>query len=97
MPKLLFSKVAFEDLQLLQNDPSKKKILKSVQKTFAYMEVNLRHPSLNSHEFHSLKGAHGEKVFEVYAQQNTPGAYRIFWHYGPEKDVISIISIVPHP
>ena len=34
------------------------------------------------HEFKSLKGSRGEKVFEVYAQQKTPGAYRIFWYYG---------------
>lgn len=97
MPKLLFSTVAAEDLLGMQNDPSKKKILKAVYKALGYMEVNLRHPSLNAHEFHSLKGPRGEKVFEVYVQQNTPGAYRIFWYYGPGKDVISIISIVPHP
>ena len=97
MPRLLFSTVAAEDLQQLQNDPSKKNILKSVMKALGFMEVNLRHPSLNAHEFHSLKGPNGEKVFEVYAQQNTPGAYRIFWYYGPGKDVISIIGIIPHP
>lgn len=97
MPKILFSKTAYEDLQNLQNDPSQKKVLKAVLKTLGYMEINLRHPSLNTHIFHSLKGPSGEKVFEVYAQQNTPGAYRIFWYYGPGKDVISIIGIVPHP
>lgn len=97
MPKLLFSSTACEDLQTLQQDLSKKKILKAVLKTLGYMETNLRHPSLNAHVFHSLKGPQGQKIFEVYAQQNTPGAYRIFWYYGPDKDVISIISIVPHP
>lgn len=97
MPKLLFSNVAYEDLRNLQNDPSKKKIFKAVLKTLGFMETNLKHPSLNAHIFHSLQGPNREKVFEVYAQQNTPGAYRIFWYYGPGKDVISIISIVPHP
>lgn len=97
MPKLLFSRVAVDDLQQLQEDSSKKPVLKAVMKTLGFMEINLRHPSLNSHEFHSLKGPNGEKVFEVYAQQNTPGAYRIFWYYGPGKDVISIIGIIPHP
>ncbi len=58
---------------------------------------HLRHPSLNAHEFKSLKGPRGEKVFEVYAQQNTSGAYRIFWYYGPAKGEVSIIAITPHP
>ncbi len=61
------------------------------------MEVNLRHPSLNTHEYHNLKGPADEKIFESYAQQNTPGAYRIFWHYGPGKSIISILAIIPHP
>lgn len=52
------------------------------------METNLRHPSLNTHEFQSFKGPNAEKVFESYAQQSTPGAYGIFWYYGPEKGVI---------
>ena len=27
----------------------------------------------------------GEKVFEAYGQNNTFGAYRVFWHYGPDE------------
>lgn len=61
------------------------------------METNLRHPSLNTHEYSSFQGLNGEKVFEAYAQQKTPGAYRVFWYYGPEKDIISVIAIIPHP
>lgn len=61
------------------------------------MATNLRHPSLNTHEYHSLSGPNGEKIFEAYAQQKTSGAYRIFWYYGPGKNTISIIAIIPHP
>jgi hypothetical protein len=75
-----------------------------VQKAIAYLETNPKHPSLSTHEFISLAGANGEKVFEAYAQNNTPGAYRIFWHYGPDENeakkripVITIIAITPHP
>jgi hypothetical protein len=46
----------------------------------------------------------GEKVFEAYAQNDTPGAYRIFWHYGPDEGsgnkriaVITVVAIIPHP
>ena len=94
---LSFTAVAEKHLERLKKDPSQKRILKEVLKTLGYMETNLRHPSLNTHEFSSLKGAHGEKVYEAYAQQKTPGAYRIFWHYGPGKNRISIIGITPHP
>jgi hypothetical protein len=36
-------------------------------------------------------------VFETYAQNNTPGAYRVFWTYGPDKGNLYIINITPHP
>ena len=38
-----------------------------------------------------------EPVFEAYAENQTPGAYRIFWCYGPDKKQITIIAITPHP
>jgi hypothetical protein len=37
------------------------------------------------------------KVFEAYAQNKTPGAYRVFWCYGPEQGEITVIAITPHP
>jgi len=94
--KLKFTTKAFEHLEQLKSDSSKKKILNAVLKTLAYMESNLRHPSLNTHEYFSIKGPHGEKIYEAYVQQKTPGAYRIFWYYGPEKEMISIVAIIPH-
>ena len=45
-----------------------------------------RHPGLKTHEFTSLKGPNGEKVFEAYAEQSTPSAYRIFWYYVQETN-----------
>ena len=95
--KLIFTEQADKHLKILEEDLSKKKILKAVCKTLALMESNLRHPSLNTHEFTSLSGPDGEKVFEAYVQQKTPGAYRIFWCYGPDKKQITIIAITPHP
>jgi hypothetical protein len=76
---------------------TKKINLKTVRKTLGFMETNLRHPSLNTHEFTSLKGPNGEKVFEAYVQQRTPSAYRIFWYFGPGKKQITIVAITPHP
>jgi len=42
-------------------------------------------------------GPAGEEVFEAYAENRTPAAYRIFWYYGPEADQITIVAINPHP
>ena len=80
----------------LKSDASKKKQYKAVKKTIKYLASNLRHSSLQTHRFMSLEGPNGEKVFEAYAQQKTPAAYRVFWFYGPSKRVITIFAITPH-
>jgi len=97
MFELILTLQADSDLLEIENDPSKKTILKAVRKTLGFMETNLRHPSLDTHEFSSLQGPNGEKVFEAYVQQKTPAAYRIFWYYGPDRKQITIVAITPHP
>lgn len=94
---LLFTERAGLDLDNLENNPAFAKRLKSVRKTLGYLQINPRHPGLNTHKYTSLSGPNGEEVFEAYAENSTPGAYRIFWIYGPGKDVITIIAIMPHP
>lgn len=44
-----------------------------------------------------MQSTFGGDVFESYAQNKTPGAYRIFWTYGPSKAEITILAITPHP
>ena len=68
------------------------------------METNLKHPSLHTHQYTSLKGPNDEKIYEAYAQNKTPGAYRVFFHYGPDElkakqhiPVLTILAITPHP
>ncbi len=95
--KFKFTQEADEKLTELEEDPSKKIPYKAVLKCLGYMETNLRHNSLQTHEFTSLKGPESEKVFESYAQQKTPGAYRIFWYYGPDKGEITVLTIIQHP
>lgn len=95
--ELQFSAIADAQLNELEKSSDKKAICKAVHKALGYIETNLKHPSLKTHEYSREKGKHGEKIFESYAQNKTPGAYRIFWHYGPGNGVISILSIVPHP
>lgn len=95
--ELLFTDQAASDFDSLKSNPAFSKIFKAVQKVLAYLENNPKHPSLNTHKFSSLQGPGGQEIFEAYAQNNTPGAYRIFWCYGPSKKQITIIAITPHP
>ena len=95
--ELVFTESADEHLARLENNPALKRVLKDVKKALGYMETNLKHPSLNTHEYYTISGPNGEKIFEAYAQQKTPGAYRIFWHYGPSRNQLTIVAIIPHP
>jgi mRNA-degrading endonuclease RelE of RelBE toxin-antitoxin system len=86
------AKAVYEKLQA--TDPPK---CNKVKKTLGQMESNIRHPSLHTHEYQELRGPNKEKVFEAYVENKTPAAYRIFWYYGPAKDMITIVQITPHP
>jgi len=81
----------------LKSDASQKKRYKAVKKTLGLLAENPRHKSLQTHPYFSLKGPNGEKVFEAYAEQKTPAAYRVFWFYGPSKGKITIFAITRHP
>lgn len=74
-------------------------LFKQVAKSIRFLAENPRHPSLKTHEYDSLEHPFDpkRKVWEAYAQNKTPGAYRIFWCYGPNKGQITIIAITPHP
>lgn len=74
-------------------------LFKQVHKTLQLLAANPKHPGLQTHEYHSLVNPFDAtaKVFEAYAQNQTPGAYRIFWCYGPESRQITILTITPHP
>jgi mRNA-degrading endonuclease RelE of RelBE toxin-antitoxin system len=74
-------------------------LFKQIHKTIKLLAQNPRNPGLQTHEYRSLEHPYNpeEKVFEAYAQHRTPGAFRIFWCYGPEKGRLTIIAITPHP
>jgi len=81
----------------LKSNASQKKRYKAVKKTIWLLAKNPRHKSLQTHPYFTLKGPNGEKVFEAYAEQKTPAAYRVFWFYGPSRGKITIFAITPHP
>jgi hypothetical protein len=94
---LFFNDEARAALTALAKDPAAAKRLKAVRKTLGLLEHNPRHPSFQSHEYSSLTGPNGEKVFQAYAENRTPAAFRVFWCYGPGKNQITIVAIMPHP
>lgn len=94
--KLLFTKEASRELDDLAK-PHLFKQNKAVRKALGFLETNVRHPSLRTHKYNGIKGINGGEVFEAYAENSTFKAYRIFWQYGPEKQNLTILSILPHP
>lgn len=74
-------------------------LFNQVARAIQKLQQDPRHPGLNSHQYSDLEHPYdpSEKVWESYAQNDTPGAYRIFWCYGPGRSVITIIAITPHP
>lgn len=94
---LQFTDLAKSQFKKLGEDKPKLTQYKAVGKALAYMKHDLRHPALNTHEYSKLSKTMGYKVFESYAQNHAPGAYRIFWRYGPDKNEITILAITPHP
>lgn len=72
---------------------------KKVKRVLGYLQTNPRHPSLNTHLYSGYKNPFDSSgaVFEAYAENNTPGAYRIFWCYGPSRGDLTVITITSHP
>ena len=85
MFEIFFTDNATSQLEKLKTNKSLYKRYEAVKKTIFFLSSNPRHKSLKTHEFTSLKGPSGEKVFEAYAEQSTPAAYRVFWCYGSQK------------
>lgn len=85
---LSFTPEAKQSLRKPKNSPHLEKRFKAVSKTLKYLAENPRHPSLQTHPYFSLFGPDGEKVFEAYAEQDTPAAYCSFFYYGHARGEI---------
>jgi hypothetical protein len=94
---LNFTQTAKQSLKDLKENPSFDKRFKAVKKSLGFLCENPGHKSLQTHQYYSIKGPKGEKIFEAYAEQNTPAAYRVFFYYGPKKGELTIFAITPHP
>jgi hypothetical protein len=102
--ELRFADEAKRQLEALGENPKQAGLYKQVLKTLGFLELDTRHPGLHTHQYTSLIGAKGEEVWETYAQNKTSGAYRVFFHYGPDEKrgkarvaILTVIAITPHP
>lgn len=95
--ELRFTKVAEDQLEALRNDGHLEKKLRKVHRALGRLQTNPSHPGLNSHKYSSMAGTNGEEVWDSYVENNTPSAWRIFWHYGAGTGVITVVAITPHP
>ena len=73
------------------------KFFKKLVKALGYLAADPRHNSLSSHEISDLSRKHGLKIFQSYLENNTPGAGRVFWTYGPDARDITVLAVEPHP
>ena len=94
--RLVFTTEARDVLQQLEQAQYAKKLAK-VRKALGLLQRDPTYPGLHSHKYRSIHGSAGEDVWDSYVENHTPSAWRIFWHYGPGSDVITIIIIGPHP
>ena len=94
---LSFTPTAKNALKELKENSGLQKRYKAVKKALKFLSEDPRHPGLQTHKYHSIKGPRGEQIFEAYAEDKTPAAYRIFFYYGPSKREITIFAITPHP
>ncbi|MDQ3259250.1 MAG: hypothetical protein M3Q00_00455 [Pseudomonadota bacterium] len=101
-----FHELQMTALKSLKNRQTSKKakaskqegLFKQVLKCIEWLQANPRYPGLKTHKYDSIDNPYDPdaKVFEAYVQNRAPGAYRVFWCYGPRKGEITIIAITPH-
>jgi len=95
--ELRFTNSAKEKIRELKRNKSLEKRYKAVTGALKKLQNNPRHPSLQTHQYQTLIGPNKEKIFEAYAENKTPSAYKIFFYYGPGEGVITVFVITAHP
>lgn len=105
MYALRFTDDARETLErLLNSGRATEAKLKKVRKALGFLQQDPHYPGLHSHQYESFPGHAGEKIWDSYVENRTPGAWRVYWRYGPDEKtadgdpvpVITVLVIGPH-
>jgi hypothetical protein len=95
--KLGFGPSAVAELTRLSLDSGEKVHEKAVKKALGQLERDPRHPGLHTHKLAGVRCPHNQDVWQAYAQNNRPGAYRITFCYPPgDLGAILVIDIMHH-
>jgi hypothetical protein len=94
---LRFSDEARTVIRSSEEDPHFATKLAKLRKCLGQLERDPRHPGLRTHRYHSLTGPAGQDVWEAYVENQASSAWRVWFWYGPDRDVITILTIGPHP
>jgi hypothetical protein len=78
-------------------DPEDRELFKKWAKAIGHLRDDPFYPGLRTHEISDLTRRFGRKVFQSYLENNTPGAGRMFWVYGPGEGEITVVGLEPHP
>jgi hypothetical protein len=82
----------------IKEDPSKTGLYFQVVACMIKLQHDPAYPGLNSHHYDALDNRYHAKVWESYVQNDTPGAFRIFWHYTKgQRNHITLVALTPHP
>ena len=94
---LKYTQEAVNSLLDLAENKAMKAQYKAVRKALKFLDSNPRHTGLNTHKMKTMKTNDGKDLWEAYAQNKTPGAYRIFFQYSDTPGDIEIINVMKHP
>ena len=83
--------------QLEKGKKSDPKKLRKILRTLELLATDHRHQSLATHRYELLDKVWGEKVWQVYVEQGTPSAWRMWFYFGPAEAQITVIAVGPHP
>ena len=78
-------------------DGDERNLFKKLVKAIRFLAENPKHPGLASHDIEALTRKYGMKVWQSYLENKNPSAGRLFWVYGPEVGVITVIGLERHP
>lgn len=101
--ELRFAPAAAQTLQGLSGTGGGAAKLKKVRKALGLLQTDPTHPGLRSHRYQRFPGLEKDRVWDSYVENRTPGAWRIYWMYGPnevrdgvEIAIITVLVIGPH-
>jgi hypothetical protein len=102
--ELRFASAAAEAMTKLASGGNKTLTkLKKVRKALGMLQIDPTYPGLHSHLYQHFPGLEKGKVWDSYVENHAPGAWRIYWMYGPseirdgkEIAIITVLVIGPH-